>query len=292
MDWDDLRYVLAIAREQSLSRAADRLGVTRTTVGRRIRTFEEQLGVRLFDRTPEGFAATAAGLDITAVAERMEVDVLALEGRVQGRDAQLSGTLRVSTLDFLFSGHCDVFAAFAAAHPNIELTVGVKEEEVSLSRREADVALRITNAPPEGLVGRKLARMDFAVYGSRGLLERIGADAHYSDFPWLGWDDRLKSGFEHWMRKHAPGARTVLRTDGNPMVIKRAILAGIGVHLFPVFYAAAEPDMVRVGPVLDAFSRDLWLLTLPDLRSNVRVKAFMDHMEAALRTAYADSSGS
>ncbi len=290
MDWDDLRYVLAVARERSLSGAASRLGVTRTTVGRRIRTFEEQLGVRLFDRTPDGFTATAAGADIVSVADRMEVDVHALEGRVQGRDAQLRGMLRVSTLDFLFSGHCEAFASFAAAHPSIDLTVGINDEEVSLPRREADVALRVTNRPPEGLVGRKLARMDFAVFGSRALVDRVGADARYADFPWLGWDDRLKSGFEHWMREHAPGARVVLRTDGNPMLIKRAIMAGIGVHLFPVVEAATEPSMVQIGPVLKEFSRDLWLLTLPDLRRNVRVKAFMEHMASALRAAYAGTA--
>lgn len=287
MDWDDLRYVLAVSREQSLSRAATSLGVTRTTVGRRIRMFEERLGVRLFDRTPEGFAPTAAGQDITAVGERMEVDVLALESRVLGRDAQLSGTLRVSTVDFLFASHCKAFSSFADIHPNIELTVNVNDDAVSLARREADVALRISNRPPEGLVGRKLARMEFAVYGSKELVERTGPDADYADYPWLGWDDRIKSGIDSWMRQHAPGARVALRTDGNPMVLKRAILEGIGVHPFPVVEAESEPDMVRIGPILEDFSRDLWLLTLPDLRTNVRVRAFMDHMESAMRAAYA-----
>lgn len=287
VDWDDLRYVLATSRERSLSGAASSLGVTRTTVGRRIRAFEERLGVRLFDRTPEGFTPTVAGEDISAVAERMEVDVLSLENRVQGRDAQLSGALRVSTLDFLFAGHCEAFVSFAEANPSIELTVNVNEDEVSLARREADVALRISNAPPEGLVGRRLARMRFAVYGSRELVERIGPDADYADFPWLGWDDRIKSGLDGWMRRNALGARVVLRTDGNPMVLKRAILAGIGVHPFPVVEGCAEPGMVRIGPAIDDFDRDLWLLTLPDLRKNVRVKAFMDHMESAIRAAYA-----
>lgn len=286
VDWDDLRYVLAVSRDQSLSRAATSLGVTRTTVGRRIRMFEERLGVRLFDRTPDGFTPTVAGQDISVVAERMEVDVLSLESRVLGRDAQLSGALRVSTLDFLFAAHCKAFSTFSDAHPSIELTVNVKDEAVSLVRREADVALRITNNPPEGLVGRKVARMRFAVYGSRELVERIGPDAEYADYPWLGWDDRIKSELDGWMRRHAPGARVVLRTDGNPMVIKRAIEGGIGVHPFSIVEAEAQPGLVRIGPIIEEFSRDLWLLTLPDLRTNVRVRAFMDHMDSAMRPAY------
>ena len=89
MDWDDLRYVLAIARQGNLSRAASCLGVTRTTVGRRLRAIESGLGVRLFDRTPEGFSPTAAGQDMCEVADEMEADVLSLEGRVLGRDVQL-----------------------------------------------------------------------------------------------------------------------------------------------------------------------------------------------------------
>lgn len=290
VDWDDLRFVLGVSREQSLSGAAESLGVTRTTVGRRIRMFEERLGVRLFDRTPEGFAPTVAGQDISAVAERMELDVLALEGRVLGRDVQLRGTLRVSTLDFLFASHCKAFSSFSDRHPSIELTVNVNDEAISLSRREADVALRITNTPPEGLVGRKVARMQFAVYGSKELVERIGADADYADYPWLGWDDRIKSGLDAWLRAHAPGARVVLRTDGNPMVIKRAIVEGIGVHPFSTVEAAVEPSLVRIGPIIEDFSRDLWLLTLSDLRTNVRVRAFMDHMEAEMRAAYAESA--
>ncbi|MBL4688563.1 MAG: LysR family transcriptional regulator [Nannocystaceae bacterium] len=286
MDWDDLRYVLAISRAHSLSEAAASLGVTRTTVGRRIRTFEERLGVRLFDRTPDGFTPTAAGQDITHVAERMEVDVLSLESRVFGNDAQLSGTLRVSTVDFLFAAYYDAFATFSELHPSVELTINANTEEVSLTRREADVALRISNSPPEHLIGRKLARLQFAVYGSKALVERIGADADYADYPWLSWD-RARPGLDGWIRQRAPGARVALRTDGNSMVIKRAIIGGIGVHPFSVFEAAAEPNMARIGPIIPEFSRDLWLLTLADLRDNVRVRAFMDHMEVAIRAAHA-----
>ena len=279
--------MLAVSREQSLNRAAESLGVTRTTVGRRVKVFEEQLGVRMFDRTPGGFVPTTEGLDIVEVAERVERDVLALQSRVSGRDAQLSGTLRVSTLDFLFAGHCKAFSSFSDKHPSIELTLNIRDEAVSLARREADVALRVTNNPPEGLVGRKVARMKFAIYGSKDLVQRIGPDADYADYPWLGWDDRIRPGLDSWMRQHAPGARVVLRTDGNPMVIKHAIREGIGVHPFPVVEAAADPSLVRIGPIVEAFSRDLWLLTLPDLRTNVRVRAFMDHMESALRPPYA-----
>lgn len=122
VDWDDLRYVLAITRDGSLVRAAAHLGVAHTTVGRRVKTLEDQLGVRLFDRTPEGFIPTAAGEDLAKVAERIEGEVLSAEGRMLGRDARLRGPLRVSTADILFHGFESTFASFVARFPSVDLT--------------------------------------------------------------------------------------------------------------------------------------------------------------------------
>src|SRR4051812_32846195 len=104
MDWDVLRYVLAIHREKTLSGAAVALGVTRTTVGRRLKEAEDQLRVRLFDRTDEGFTATPAGMELAHTALRLEEEIHVAEGRLLGRDAELRGRLRVSTLDFIFAG--------------------------------------------------------------------------------------------------------------------------------------------------------------------------------------------
>ncbi len=286
MDWDDLRYVLAISRDQTLSRASISLGVTHTTVGRRLRTVEQALGVRLFDRTPDGFTPTAAGQDIAQVAERLEGEVLSLEGRVLGRDAQLQGTLRVSTLDLLFRCHHAAFSSFMARYPSIELTVTSTDEEVSLTRREADVALRMTNAPPEHLVGRKLGRVEFAVFASRALVERVGVDAPYDAFPWLHWDERLNMRWlDQWLAKHAPKATIAMRVGPGTPMLRQAILAGIGVHFLAEFEGASDPELRRIGPIDPSFGRDLWLLTLPDLRHTNRIRAFMDHMDECVRAA-------
>lgn len=155
VDWDELRYVLAVARDRTLMRAAVTLGVAHTTVGRRLKSLEDQLGVQLFDRTPEGLIATAAGEDLAAVAEQVEGEVLSVKGRVLGRDAQLQGKLRVSTVDTLFFGFESTFTSFMARYPSIDLTIATSSERVSLTRREADVVLRLSNAPPENLVGAR-----------------------------------------------------------------------------------------------------------------------------------------
>ena len=292
MEWDALRFVLALAREGSLTAAAASLEVTHTTVGRRLRALEEELGVQLFARTPDGYVPTTAGEDLREVAERLEGEVLSAQGRVLGRDAQLRGPLRVSTLDILFRYFHAAFRSFLDRYPAVALTVTAPEDQVSLPRREADVVLRMTNDPPPYLVGRKVGRIQFAAYVSRALAERAGPDAGYADYPWIGWDDRLgPSWIDQWLDAHAPGARVVMRTDGNFSVISTCVRQGVGAHFLACFEGDADPQLCRVGAVQSQFARDLWLLTLPELRHNTRIRAFMDHMDDAVRPELAAMAG-
>lgn len=282
MEWNDLQSVLALARARTFSAAAAELRTSHTTIGRRVRALEEELGVRLFDRTPEGYVPTAAGQDVAEVAERVETEVLSLEGRVMGRDAQLHGPLRVTTMDLLFRRYQRELASFMARYPAIALTVGTTDTEASLTRREADVALRLTRTPPEHLVGRKIGRIDFAVYGSKALVDRIGARASYAAYPWLHWDERLGMHWlDEWLAKHAKGARVAMRVGGATGAVREAVLAGIGVHFLACSDGDADARLVRIGEIEPEFSRDVWLLTLPELRANHRVRAFLDHFAEA-----------
>ncbi|MCB9594616.1 MAG: LysR family transcriptional regulator [Sandaracinaceae bacterium] len=279
MDWDELRYLLALRRSGTLAKAAKQLGVTHTTVGRKLRAIESRLGVRLFDRTPDGFVATVAGQDLVTVAERVEAEVLAAENRVLGRDAQLQGSLRVSTMDMVYAGFHDLFASFVARYPLVELTVTTPLERVSLTRREADVAIRMTNRPPEHLVGRRIGRVQFAVYAAESLMEAVGPDAKLGDYPWIGWDERMDTRwFDGWLAANAPGARIVMRFDDSARSRELAIRTGLGVHFMACFEGDALPGVVRISEVDEAFSHDLWLLTLDELRSTTRVRALLDHL--------------
>jgi DNA-binding transcriptional LysR family regulator len=281
VDWDDFRYVLASTRHGSLSGAATSLGVTRTTVGRRLRAMESAMGVRLFDRTPSGLVPTMAGQDMATLAEKMEADVHALERRVLGRDVQLAGKLRVSTLDLQFHCFQASFASFAVRYPRVELTVSMSSRAVSLTQREADVALRVTRAPPEHLFGRRIADVRYAVYAGEGLAERIGPDAPLHAFPWLQLDERLGARWMvRWMAAHAPGAAVAMRLDSG-VAIAEGIRAGIGVHLLPTYVGDPMTRVVRVGPIFDD-PHGLWLLTSPELKRTSRVRAFMDHMSGAI----------
>ncbi|MFT6628707.1 MAG: DNA-binding transcriptional LysR family regulator, partial [Flavobacteriales bacterium] len=145
-------------------------------------------------------------------------------------------------------------------------------------RREADVVIRITTAPSENLFGQRLGELEFAVYGSDTLVSRIGADSPYSAFPWLGFDDRLPvhAGLAQWMKANAQGAEVVMRIDENSLLARTAVRSGTGVFFLPTVEGDATPGIQQIGPV--HFKRDLWLLTLNDLRHTNRIRTFMNHV--------------
>ena len=295
MDWDDLKYALALHRAGSLSGAADALGVVRTTVGRRVRGLEETLGVRLFDQTPEGFLVTPAGGEIVEAAARLEEQVLLAKGRVLGRDADLEGVLRVSTLGFVYEGFMDVFTSFMARYPRVEVTLIVDTRELSLVRREADVVVRLSNSPGDRLVGKRVGTMEFAPYARRELLERCGGSGRgeqtpMGDLPWIAGDERGDRWLESWLEVHAPGARVTMRVD-DYAALRASIREGIGASFLPCFEALDDPELVCVGPRLDAEARGLWALTLPELLTNSRVRAFMDHVYEAFAQERARLAG-
>ena len=212
----------------------------------------------------------------------MENELHGLEARVLGGDARLQGKLRVATMDILFRRYGSSFASFVERHPGVSLTVHCADEEASLTRREADVALRMTNAPPEHLVGRKVGRVDFAVYASRRLVERVGEKASCADYPWIHWDERTNARWlDDWLAQNAPGARIALRVDVSSLLLREVVAEGIGVHFLAVSEGDADPRLQRIGQADPSYSRAVWVLTLPELKATSRVRAFIDHLSAS-----------
>jgi DNA-binding transcriptional LysR family regulator len=166
MSWDEFRLVKAIADSRSLAGAAEKLTLNHSTVFRRLGALEEAMGVRLFERARAGYAPTPAGEEMIALASKMEQEIVDFERVVVGRSAKPAGELRLTTNDaFLNWLIAPMLASFRKAYPDIRLDVVVGHEHLNLSRRDADVALRATQDPPETLVGRKIARIGWAAYG-------------------------------------------------------------------------------------------------------------------------------
>lgn len=279
-NWDDLRVFLAVARSGSLSGAARTLGVNHSTVFRRIGAFEADLGVRLFERQSGGYLLTSAGEELRDGALRVEEEIASLSRKVTGQDLRLSGAVRVTTIDMLAFGLLPRhLAAFRHAYPGIEIELVVGNVALNLSRREADVALRVGNAPAETLVGRRVGRLAFAVYASADYrARRPEADLALHD--WIGFDSEHEALVRR-VARFLPDVRPMLRTNSVAAALSAA-KAGMGLAPLPCGLADLEPDLVRVAPLPEDFTLDLWLLTHEDLRQTARIRAFLDFLAEAL----------
>lgn len=282
MDWNDLRLVLAVVQEGTLSGAARSLRVTHSTVFRRLGAIEQGLGVRLFERFRDGYSATPAGETAAALATRFADDFVALERRLSGQDLRPSGIVRMATTDTVCTMLMRHVPALRAAHPEIRLEITISNAMANLTRREADVAIRPVPEPSETLVGRRIADIAHAIYGSPEYLARhSGRDL--SAYEWIGLDDALVTTvIGRWMHDNIRGARIALRVDALPS-LRDAARAGMGVTLLPC-YLGDEDDQLRralPAPVPDARSV-LWLLTHSDLKRTARIRAVMDFLATAL----------
>jgi DNA-binding transcriptional LysR family regulator len=276
--WDDLRTVLAIARSGSLSGAARALDLEHSTVFRRLEEIERRLGTTLFERSRSGYQANAHGEAVAEAARAMEEAALAAERRVLGADASLTGVVRIATSEMLGTYLLPrLLEDFLLAHPQIEVEVDIANRAVDLGRREADLALRATMAPPEDLIARKVGEIGSAIYATPTLRHRLGADAPLESLPWIGFDGAMGGVLQaRWMRETLPQVRPRLRMDSFLAIIQAAAL-GVGVAALPAFAAAQEPRLIRISEPLPV-AMNVWLLTHPDVRGNARVRALLQHI--------------
>ncbi len=278
MNWDDLRIFLAVARSGSISSGAKQLGLQHSTVSRRIRKLAQELEVRLFDRVPSGYELTPAGEKLARAAERMEREVLAVDGTLAGTDLRPAGLLRVTAIDNMATTILmPMFAGFSREYPEVTLRLLIANSDISLARREADVAIRLTNTPPDTLVGKRVATVSSAVYGCREYLDRVEKEG--KDPQWLGVE--CCSVHRTWTRQQCHGQSHRFIVD-DTLLSQAALREGLGVSILPCFMGDADPALVRYGGACPGWDLGLWVLLHPDLRRTTRVRMFRDYMSKAL----------
>lgn len=279
LNWDDLRLVKAIFDAQGLAGAAQQLGVNHSTVFRRLGQIEDALGVLLFERHRGGYAPTAAGEELAAVAGRMADEVAGFARKLAGRELTPAGELRVTTSDtLLIHLLTPILAAFRHRCPDVRLDLVVGNPSLNLSRRDADVAIRATDDPPETLVGRRAARIAWALYGAA----TVGPIEDISTQTWVGLGDDLATvAAARQLRDQVPAERVAYRVN-TVLGLADAVEAGIGIGHLPCFVADVRPGLVRLGPPAPELADDLWLLTHPDLRHAPRVRVFLDFVAAEI----------
>ncbi|MDX3805369.1 LysR family transcriptional regulator [Bosea thiooxidans] len=277
--WDDFRLIKAIADKRALPAAAAALGINHSTVFRRLGQIEEALGVRLFERHRSGYVATPAGEEMVQLAGRVDDDIHAFTRRLAGQEIKPAGELRIATNDTLLVDLLTpVFAKFLAQCPDIRLDILIGNQAANLSKRDADIAIRATDNPPETLIGRKPARIAWALYGRRA--DFPGPELPSSEDLWqrqwvsLGEQFTMMSAVRYLARHVAP-ERVVYKLN-TVLGLAEAVEAGIGVGFLPCFIGDTRPGLARLAAPNPDLSADLWLLTHPDLRHTPRVRLFLD----------------
>ena len=282
MDWNQFQYFLKVADSGNLNSAARELGVNHSTVFRRINSLEDQLNVRLFERTRRGYALTEAGEELLGRVRLIEDQIFAIERELQGKDIRLSGNLKIATTDtigyYWLPRH---LRGFKELFPEIVIDLDIQIRFTNLTKREADIVMPTVNMQPDYMVGRKLAKIYFRLYASKAYIERFGLPESVNDFSshrFLVPNESLATlSASQWLKKSVPDHCVVAASDKLSMLFKFA-QQDLGIAPLPHYVGQSDEQMVQIMELPDHCHRNIWILTHPDLKNTARVKAFMQFM--------------
>jgi DNA-binding transcriptional LysR family regulator len=282
-DWEDLRHFVALVRYGGLSEAARRLKVDHATVSRRVAALEKALGLRLVDRLPRRYALTPQGQEIARLAGEIEQSAFAIARAARGLSAQLSGKVQVSAPPAFASQFLARQASkLRERHPGIELVLSGDKRSVSLGRREADIAIRLSRPKERGGFTRKIGSLRFALYAASGYTQMRPAEA----FEFVGYDDDLEHlPQERFLHEYA-GERPFVFRSNDMVSLQAAVREGLGVALLPSFMAEPDASLVALAGPAPVFSRELWLVVHGDLRRSPPIRAVMDFLAEVIGEAF------
>lgn len=284
MDWDDVRHFLALARTGSVRAAGACLGVSHSTVARRVEGLEARLSTRLFDRNRDGYVLTEAGREMLPGAERVEQELAQIERGLAGGDARMDGSISLTCCDAFVSGMIvPALADLCAQHPGLDVALLTDSRSFDLSKREADIALRILArgaTPPENLIGRVLAPITVCSYVSIEHASRLEPPADGAR--WIAFDDHKTS--QVMVDGSSFPSLSLWGAFSSMESIAQAAHAGLGLIMLPTYVGDVDPKLRRLSTPDLRHVGDLWLLYHPDLRLNARVRAARSCVEAAIGT--------
>jgi len=274
--WDDLKVVLAVARGGTLTAAAATLGIDQTTVTRRVKAIERELGVTLFDRLRGGAELTEVGAAFVRTATLLEQGVLDLERQVSGGEQLLAGRVRLTLPETLAYPWMGELTALATDNPSLDIEVVVGNAMRNLARREADIAIRVTDEPAPHLVGRRFGAVATAIYGPPAYLE-LKPEA----WRWIGWDAETALNYNERARlEHGAGAYALW--VNSYLLLLEAARLGAGAVLLPCLTGEALPELARL--TLPERFATVWILTHPDLHRSPRIRLVMERLSSWLES--------
>lgn len=283
MDWEDVKTFRTVMEAGTVRAAAKLLGVHHSTVSRRIEQLEKALDSRLFERRPEGYFPTASGEELSRVAGQFSEELFTVERHIAGRDNELSGSLKVTMAEpFALTLFADRIPEFCTAYPGLNLEIITSFDVLDVARREADIAIRMDNNPPDALVGKRLFAYYTSIYANPQYLASQDFENRPEDARWLGWTDK-ESRFPDWTQDTEYARVPVWGSFSSIGLQVRLARAGMGLIMVPCIAADGVSGLVRATDRDPLPSRDIWILTHEDLRRTARVRAFMEFAETVLR---------
>ncbi|MEH6628782.1 MAG: LysR family transcriptional regulator [Motiliproteus sp.] len=271
MNWNDLRYFLALSRQGSVSGAGRLLGVEHTTVARRITALEKQLGSRLFDRLPSGYEMTQVAENLYPHALSMEELMQAADREVFGMDTQLSGNLKLTASYDVFTHLITPkLSRFSEQYPGIDIELLSSTSLADLASRQADIAVRLSSKPPEYLIGRQVLPLRHGVYASSQYLAQPRSVEKL-----ILWEHERKT--PAWVNDHFPKGHVAVRSN-EVMTMMELVKNHLGVARLPCYVADTEPSLRRLDLALTPSSWGIWVLSHVDLRSTTRVRVCRDFL--------------
>jgi DNA-binding transcriptional LysR family regulator len=296
-DWNDLKYFLAVARHGSTIAAAKALGLSQSTIHRRLEELQNRIGRRLMKRHPAGYRLTELGADVVAYVERVEEAVAGFERRLSASKTELTGTVRVTcpaALGFRLM-RSGLIEKFNTRYPGLRVEFVMSDKLIDLAKGEADVAFRATVPTDRALFGRKISPSPWAVYASKSYVARHGGIASADDIDRhavVRFDGAMRDHpAARWLQSVAPNARVAARGTGLPAILMAA-KSGAGVAAMPMIVGDDEGDLVRLLGPIPGLPSDIYLLMHEDMKATPRVRAFFDFIISELATVRPILNGS
>lgn len=278
--WEDYRLVLHIARARTLKRAAEALGVTLSTVFRRLQRIENDLRHPLFDRSPDGYLPTELGVELVRAAEKMEHEAIIGSRAFAGHEHAIKGPLRITSTESLATYFlAPLVPKFCRLYPDVTISLESSNRVLSLEDREADIAIRPRRPKEPHLVGRRIGVIDWGIYCAEGQFDQyrgIRALADIGDAGFLSWEaSKFSAGSRDWIETHLPGVR--VQIDTNSLSTGAELCAGSDMlAALPCFLGESWQGLVPVLRPIPGVQGEIWIVIHEDLRRNARVRAFLD----------------
>ena len=287
MNWNDIRYFLAIARHGGLTGAAKQLGVSQSTVATRVETLEAALRTRLFERHTHGYQLTEDGREMMEKAIAIEGSMAEIADDLGERDIQPSGTVRIATIETLANQIIiPNLPALQSANPELQLGIAINSSLSRLPQREADVALRLCRPEQGPYAVKRVGGISFGLYASSGYLERHPISKHatlVTGHRLIMWGDPMAyTALPRAMRSWTGGSTPTLVLDSVQAQVL-AVKAGVGIGILPCITADDEDDLVRINPAHYQQDEDIWLIVPNDLRRAKRIRVVADFLTQAVQ---------